>query len=437
VDQTNTSHWIGYTSSRAWGNTDTRPTIQASGISTFTLFKATGNHVEFNNLIVDGGSLTASTGIDCATAYTRIIRCKAINCTTKHMNLADSSNSVFAFNVETSGGSGIGIYVGSGCYGHFLECHGHTNHGIQVSIGQISDFLSYNNTGASSDGVNATSVGYKASRGVVYGNGRAGMDLTGNAGFGTLLEDILAEGNTAEGFRTDAVKAGAFLINCGGYNNSSNYNATNLPNVLNFQAGTTSFFTNAAGGDFSLNSTTGGGALARAAGTPGAYPAGTTTGHADIGAAQHADPASPATNVYNRGKKYLIGVAAGTESARTLKAMLVLSTYTFNADLAFIDDGTGTDPQSTEAAGGTRQTLSSLSTTEDDTNDFAYWTFSNPTFPTVTASQALGGMIVYAFVTNDTDSFPIAYFPFSLTTAGGDITVALASAGSGGGLKAA
>jgi hypothetical protein len=46
-------------------------------------------------------------------------------------------------------------------------------------------------------------------------------------------------------------------------------------------------FTNAAGGDFSLNNTAGGGALLRATGYPGVFPGGTTTGYLDIGAAQH------------------------------------------------------------------------------------------------------------------------------------------------------
>jgi hypothetical protein len=48
-----------------------------------------------------------------------------------------------------------------------------------------------------------------------------------------------------------------------------------------------SVFTNAAGGDFSLNNTTNQGALLRDVGFPGAFLNGTTTGYLDIGAAQH------------------------------------------------------------------------------------------------------------------------------------------------------
>jgi hypothetical protein len=45
-------------------------------------------------------------------------------------------------------------------------------------------------------------------------------------------------------------------------------------------------FTNSSSGDFSLNSTSGGGAACKGAGFPGAFPGGTSTGHIDIGAVQ-------------------------------------------------------------------------------------------------------------------------------------------------------
>ena len=50
-------------------------------------------------------------------------------------------------------------------------------------------------------------------------------------------------------------------------------------------------FTNAAGGDFSLNNTAGAGAACRNAGFPGAMIDGTNEGFADIGALRHEDPA--------------------------------------------------------------------------------------------------------------------------------------------------
>jgi hypothetical protein len=47
-------------------------------------------------------------------------------------------------------------------------------------------------------------------------------------------------------------------------------------------------FTNSAGGDFSLNSTAGGGAACKGVGWPGIFPGGTTTGNIDVGAVQSA-----------------------------------------------------------------------------------------------------------------------------------------------------
>jgi hypothetical protein len=103
----------------------------------------------------------------------------------------------------------------------------------------------------------------------------------------------IAEGNTGEGFWASAVEGLVSLINCAGYNNSSNYSVTNITDVQGFIAQTAgSFFTNAASGDFSLNNTAGRGALLRAAAYPGTFPRATTVSYADIGVAQHQDAAS-------------------------------------------------------------------------------------------------------------------------------------------------
>jgi hypothetical protein len=66
-------------------------------------------------------------------------------------------------------------------------------------------------------------------------------------------------------------------------------------------------FTNAAGGDFSLNSTSGAGAACRGTGYPGVFPGGLTTGHVDIGAVQHAASGGAA------GVLFFPGMAGGME----------------------------------------------------------------------------------------------------------------------------
>jgi hypothetical protein len=102
--------------------------------------------------------------------------------------------------------------------------------------------------------------------------------------------NCIAESNGAFGF--NGTSLGTTLSYCASYNNTSGRSTGTLASDFAGVTGTSSFFTNAAGGDFSLNATAGGGAAARAAGYPGVFPADLTTGYLDIGAAQHADPAS-------------------------------------------------------------------------------------------------------------------------------------------------
>jgi hypothetical protein len=78
-------------------------------------------------------------------------------------------------------------------------------------------------------------------------------------------------------------------LNCGTYNNTSGAtNGTFFIASGNF-TGSASFFVDAPNGNFALNTTSGGGASARAAGIPGVFPGGLTTGYLDVGAAQHRD----------------------------------------------------------------------------------------------------------------------------------------------------
>lgn len=285
---------IVITGANASGTVDgTRPTIQASAGS-ITLLSVTGSHIRLEYLLLDGNSQTSTTGLVLGANYLRAIRCKAYRCTTRGLHVNSSaSNSVLLRRCEAELCSGTGAIVldSAAAIADFCEAYNNTTHGIAFSAAaKAVKCIASGNSGASSDGFNAGSVGYYAEGCVAYGNGRDGFNLDSNSGFGTYLANCLAYGNSGEGFGTDGIKSGAFLLNCaGGSNTSGNYNATNLPNVDNFQALTANPFTNAASGDFSLNNTAGGGAALRGAGFPGAMPRGTTTGYADIGALQHQD----------------------------------------------------------------------------------------------------------------------------------------------------
>jgi hypothetical protein len=83
--------------------------------------------------------------------------------------------------------------------------------------------------------------------------------------------------------------AGSQLINCATFGNGTAVTMTGTAtNNLNPVTGSSSFFTNAAGADFSLNITAGAGILARQTGLLGTFPGGTTIGYQSIGAAQPA-----------------------------------------------------------------------------------------------------------------------------------------------------
>jgi hypothetical protein len=265
-----------------------RPTIQASAGS-ITLLNITGNHILVDRLIVDGNSQAATVGLAISNSYLRARRVKAINCTSKGIDLS-GSNSVFAEQCEATGCSGTCAISVNTARAYFCEAYGNTCHGFQMQANcQVEFCVSSGNTG-SSDGFNCASVGYFALNCVAYGNGRAGFDLTGNAGFGSYLGNCIAYHNSNEGFATDGVKSGAFLLNCAGGNNTSgNYNATNLTNVENFVPLSGDPFADSSSADFSLNNTTGSGRACRATGFPGVLPRGTTTGFLDIGVAQHQD----------------------------------------------------------------------------------------------------------------------------------------------------
>lgn len=309
VDPTNASHWIGYSSLCTLGNLGTKPLLQASGaITSFTILNATNGHTDFQNLSVDCATKATSTGLNLTSSYEKAFNIKAANCTVFGVKRTDSLNSALIYNIEATGmtsAATAGIYIGTGAIGAYLEAHGNATCGIQFAAAATAiRSLSYANTGATTDGFCGTSVGYSVFESIAYGNGRAGFDLTGNAGFGGIFANNIAEANAGVGYRTDGVKEGVLGQNNTAYNNngttalSGQYSTAQLPSWFGYVANTTgTFFVNAASGNFALNSTTNQGALARAAGYPATYAAGTTANSLDIGVAQHADPAGSSVTV--------------------------------------------------------------------------------------------------------------------------------------------
>jgi hypothetical protein len=120
----------------------------------------------------------------------------------------------------------------------------------------------------------------------------------------------------------------------------------------------------------------------------------------------------------------------------TIKAALVTSTYTPNADDQFIDTGGASDVVDARVSGTTDQTLGSKVLSKDTTNDFAYLDAGDVTFTAVTAGSTIAGVVVYKDTGTPTTSKIIAYYDVTDTaTNGGDITIQWATVANGGILK--
>lgn len=294
VDSANISRWEGYGSTRGDKGTKPKILVPAAGVTSITIFIASGNHMTVDNIEVDGAGKTSITGIDQQGTYQRVLRCKASNCTVKGI-LINNNGGVYAWACQVTGCSGTcGFEPGT-----LIDCEAYDNTtvgflsggGVGVMIRCIAD----SNTGASSDGFGRSSVGYRAINCASYGNGRHGFATDGSGNFGGGFINCIAEGNGGWGWFTDASSPAVELLYCAGYNNTSgNYNSAQITAVVGFVTSSATFFVDAPNGNFALNNTAGGGADARAAGYPGLMPRGLSTFYNDIGVGNHADPASAA-----------------------------------------------------------------------------------------------------------------------------------------------
>lgn len=268
----------GYQTTR--GDFGTAPLLQASGIATTSLIAGTVSNNTFVNLVVDGAGLTAIRGFSTTRAI--IYRCGALNCTNSGFVTTGFVSRSYATGCSTQV-----AFVGTGG-GSFGTCVAYTNTvtGFAVAFATIDHCISYGNTGASSDGFLLSGTAQCLSS-VAYANGRDGFRVDSSTG---IFRNNIAEANSAFGFRNLSV-FNCIMINNATFNNTSGATSGTFIILVNSVVGTGSFFTNAAGADFSLNNTAGAGAAARAVGYPGVLPIG-GTGFLDIGTLQHADPAS-------------------------------------------------------------------------------------------------------------------------------------------------
>jgi len=284
---------IGYGTTRG---DNLRATVTSLGALSPMLTQA--NQIIVRNLVIDGATL-ASRGInlgnDCYVENVHVTRC------TLSGMLAQNEGTrirrcLFTFN-GASAAAGSGLNVGTGCIA--TECEAHDNKQGFASSNGTGEFvrcLAHGNTGSGfyqegDDGMHLRNCTTDA-------NGVDGLQLADTSAIMTLeVANCLFSNNPTAGIKSDTTnysgaqfaQTASFFQNNAFFGNGSNYSG--VPAGASDIILTASPYTNAASGDYSLNSTTGGGAALLGAGVPGGLGllgtgALASTSYVDIGAVQ-------------------------------------------------------------------------------------------------------------------------------------------------------
>lgn len=291
VGITNNYTICGYDTSRWLFNTDTnRPTYQVgSAVSAATLITTNGGGVSGTvaNIIFDGNSQTTSRGVNLrGTAW----NCKFTACTNGGYVSNNSSSGVAVF-CDFSACTTQSACQGGASFCRADSCTATPFNGTDLNA-MFAFCIASSNTGASTDGFTITTNGHLTNC-VAYASGRDGYRISNSQHYTTVMTNCVAENNAGWGFNITTTPSFLLLKNCASYNNTSGRaTGTGLVDALPI-TGSSSFFVNAASGNFAPNATAAAGILLRGLGFPATFPAGLTASYADIGAAQHADPTPP------------------------------------------------------------------------------------------------------------------------------------------------
>jgi hypothetical protein len=275
----NATKWTGYQTVRY--DNGTKPIIKSDGvITTFVLFTTAGNNY-IDNIEVDGNNRSSSRGMSLV-GNSEAVNCRGRNCTNSAFSVVQTAIAVLC---EATGCSTQGAILG----GNLLFCVAHDNTVTGITLNANAntcmDCLSYNNTGATSDGFFFSATQNQAVSCTAYANGRSGFNNTAIvAPLSFIL--CLSVNNGAFGFASSSTSDMTYTRQCAGYNNTSgNFSGIAALQQIGFVTLTADPFTNAAGADFSLNNTTGGGHSLRGAGNI-TLPITTTVSYPDIGGVQ-------------------------------------------------------------------------------------------------------------------------------------------------------
>ncbi len=238
---------------------------RASGI--WQLTQGTTQYWIFNDCVFDGfiRGIDSSNGTPADVGFIRINRCEIKNCTTYGFD--SNSSGISSLQIRGSYFHGNAVHVNTGGSSPRASIirsifAGSTGAALVLNnpFVEVEECTIANNTGGAvllSSGATTFSL----QNNIIYGNGSAITGAVNNA----FTASAAAGRNNAFG------------------STGVNTNWKGSPGDITLTANP---FTNSGTGDYSLNATTGGGALLKQAGYPGVFPGGTSTGYLDIGAVQ-------------------------------------------------------------------------------------------------------------------------------------------------------
>lgn len=269
---------IGYDTERG-DATGVRPTFLAA-VNTMTLVTISNDAV-LANINLSAGAQTGILGVSSTSgALLYYVRMTGANTTAAFRGQANSHHIL----CEASGGTVTG-FRGEG--GHFYGCvaKGVAGRGFDMGSNDSTCVrcVSINHTGSAGKGFDLSTATGSAMfiNCTAYGNADHGFDNSAAPAAACQWINCIAYGNSDGGFNSNGR-----AWNCAAGDNLTDYHANTIQ--IDSIVLTEDPFTSVADLDFSLNLADGGGADCRSAGIPGAFPSLiTTTGHLDLGAAQH------------------------------------------------------------------------------------------------------------------------------------------------------
>ncbi len=290
--------WLGY--GTTWADGGTRPLITTATNSTHLITTGstgTGYQV-FDNLSLSNTAGTKANGIQQLvnhggnSMYWIVRGClfdgfqDGLNSDNAGAHWDIGNIALIRTEIKNCAGTGCNANSTTRCWVQGCYLHNNTGDNVIISGTLFMDHSISVNSGAA--GVNTGNGAVYCTNCTIANNTGKGIWMSASSPtleiYNTIIFGNQANNNIVAGTGNQYV-AGALISRNNAYVSGANGQWNGSPGDVTI---TGDPFTNAAAGDYSLNSTAGRGAACKGAGYPGVFPAGTSTGTLDIGAVQSA-----------------------------------------------------------------------------------------------------------------------------------------------------